>query len=545
MTNPSTTFARRPMDAEDFLDALRRRRAWWLGTLLVALVCAVVGAYLWPETYQSTAVLRVQNPILQPSVLASPLGTTLSDRIAEMATSITSRSMLQSIISTYNLYPSEMKRMPAEDVVELMRRDIQISPVQTINVGTQKGVTAFSIRFSYRDRFLAHKVVAELVSRFTAESLRNRGQGQSLALVFGKSQTDEARAKLDTAERKLADFRTLHQGNLPDQTESALQQMNALQMRFSMLQNSTARATQELLMLKTNLGIDEEKAAAVAVEASRIETAPRAKSDRLLAMEREMTALDAVVAALADQYTAQHPDLRAARQRRERLSQEHDRLALQEAATAASSPVKNARTVASSELQDNIRRYRSQIEAKSVELADLNQESKRINAQLQALDARIQSAPGLEREYGERIRERELAKAEFVDKETRYRKLSDSSEGETARLFESLEQLDAASLPLEPIEPKRPWIVALGSMMGLLVGLTLVGAREWRDPALKNLKDVRSYTGFSVLSSIPEIENDLVVKRRRRIEFLAWAAAVTLSIISMAGAIAYSYATRS
>jgi hypothetical protein len=49
---------------------------------------------------------------------------------------------------------------------------------------------------------------------------------------------------------------------------------------------------------------------------------------------------------------------------------------------------------------------------------------------------------------------------------------------------------------------------------------------------LKNLKDVRAYTRLPVLSSVPLLENALIVRRRRRLVWLAWSAAV------MAGAIA-------
>ena len=38
-----------------------------------------------------------------------------------------------------------------------------------------------------------------------------------------------------------------------------------------------------------------------------------------------------------------------------------------------------------------------------------------------------------------------------------------------------------------------------------------------KDTSLKNLKDVRAYTQMSILGSIPLLENDFVVRRRKRL----------------------------
>ena len=46
---------------------------------------------------------------------------------------------------------------------------------------------------------------------------------------------------------------------------------------------------------------------------------------------------------------------------------------------------------------------------------------------------------------------------------------------------ERLEQLDPPSLPQTPSEPKRPLIIAIGTGIGLILGLCLAGAREVKD----------------------------------------------------------------
>ena len=109
---------------------------------------------------------------------------------------------------------------------------------------------------------------------------------------------------------------------------------------------------------------------------------------------------------------------------------------------------------------------------------------------------------------------------------------------------ETLDMLDPASLPLSPSEPNRAIIIGSGTMAGLMLGLFLAGARELKDTALKNLKDVRTYTQLTILGCIPLLENDLVVRRRRRLTMLAWSTASILGLLVMASSVLYYTQTR-
>jgi hypothetical protein len=62
-----------------------------------------------------------------------------------------------------------------------------------------------------------------------------------------------------------------------------------------------------------------------------------------------------------------------------------------------------------------------------------------------------------------------------------------------------------------------------------------------KDTSLKNLKDVRAYTQMAILGSVPLLENDFVVRRRRRIAWLSWTVACLAAALVMAGSIVYYY----
>jgi hypothetical protein len=109
---------------------------------------------------------------------------------------------------------------------------------------------------------------------------------------------------------------------------------------------------------------------------------------------------------------------------------------------------------------------------------------------------------------------------------------------------ERLEQLDPPSLPQTPVEPKRPLIVGLGTGLGLLIGLCLAGTRELKDATLKNLKDVRACAQLPILATVPLLENYLVVRRRKRLMWLAWSMASLAGAVVMSVSVVFYYATK-
>jgi hypothetical protein len=88
-------------------------------------------------------------------------------------------------------------------------------------------------------------------------------------------------------------------------------------------------------------------------------------------------------------------------------------------------------------------------------------------------------------------------------------------------------------------------LASVGTGVGLLAGIVLAGMKEMKDTSLKNLKDVRAYTNLPVLCSVPLLENALLVRRKRRVFWLAWSRAIILGTIAMSGSMYYYYFGRS
>src|SRR5271170_7396028 len=118
----SSAIARRPLDIQDYIDILRRNKGWIAGPLFAALVVSVVVAFLWPDTYISTATIRVAPPQVPESFVPANTSQDVQGRVNALVQLILNRATLTNIINTHGLYKRKLARMPLDDVIEEMKQ---------------------------------------------------------------------------------------------------------------------------------------------------------------------------------------------------------------------------------------------------------------------------------------------------------------------------------------------------------------------------------------------------------------------------------------
>jgi polysaccharide chain length determinant protein (PEP-CTERM system associated) len=547
---------RRSLDVEDYIDILRRHKAWILGPVFAALVVSVVVAFLWPDTYVSSAVIRVVPPQVPENLVATNVSGDLQGRISSLAQLILNRATLLNIINTQGLYKKELSRKPSDDVIEDMRaHDIKVVPLALSLQQTERGprYPAFEIQFSYNNRFTAQKVVENLVARFLEENTREVSQETVSTTQFLHDQRELAKKKLDAVEEQLSVFRSKNLGHLPDEQQANYSQLNAMQAQMLNLNTAMNRVNQEKLLFENQLRIYHEQLSTLKDPVIQ-EQVLQQKNDKLAEKDREITQLENTLVSERERYKDTHPDVQrlialiaGAKKQRETMAKEEETKKSDPAAATAAAPVRppNPQFVREQrDLEAQIERMQALIQAKDLEMEDYKKQAKDAEVAIRSAQSRLEGIPVGIKEYDELIRERELAKHDYEDLDRRVSTSSMSTALVRNQQGERLEQLDPPSLPQTPSEPKRPLIIAIGTGIGFILGLCLAGAREMKDGALKNLKDVRAYTQLPVLGSIPLLENDLVVRRRRRLAWLAWSTACLVGVVIMSSSVVYYYATK-
>jgi succinoglycan biosynthesis transport protein ExoP len=542
--------SRRPLDLEDYIDIVRRHKAWILGPAFCSLVLAVVVAFLWPDTFVSQAVIRVVPPQVPETYVPTNVNMEMSQRINSMAQTILSRGNLTNIINTFNLYPRDKQRKPMEDVVEEMKKDIRIGNVTSMTA-QNRGVSAFSISFSYENRIVAQKVTADLVARFMSENTRDRTTQSVLTTQFLKDQSESAKKELEGIEDRLAKFRQVNAGRLPDQLQNNQILLNAAEARIANINANISRVGQEKMLLETELRTA--NTALNSLKPAADQVAVQAKNEKLQVNEAQIAQAEQILGNLKEHYKDTYPDVRRMEIQVAGLKKTREKLIKEDQETKkaeADQPVKEVKRYDpdfarnSQNVNAVIERLQAQVKLTEIQTEEYVKEMHNAEQNVKVIRSRIESEPIGEQQYAEVIRDREVAKLKYDELNRKRSQSAIAEDLEKRQQGETLEMLDPASLPQTPTEPKRPMLIAIGTGVGLILGLCFAGAREAKDASLKNLKDVRAYTQLTILGSVPLLENDLVVRRRKRLAWLAWSTACLVGIIIMTGSVFFYYTTR-
>ena len=140
-------------------------------TLVAAAISAiafVLGSFVIPDRYVSTAVLR---PVPFPGggVRTARGEIEYTARLRQLTQDVLSRGSLTELIQRpwLDLYRRQRQRCPLADVVDDMRnRDIRIAPTPSVGFAGPDRLTSFEISFEYPNYLKAQAVVRDLVTKF-------------------------------------------------------------------------------------------------------------------------------------------------------------------------------------------------------------------------------------------------------------------------------------------------------------------------------------------------------------------------------------------
>jgi len=554
------TVSRRPPDVEDYIDMLRRYRSWLIGPMFAGLVVSVVVAFLWPDTYVSSAIMRITPQQIAPNLLPTVLNLQLQQRLQSMQQEILSRNTLAEMIQrpSLDLYRKERQRYPLEDIIQDMRlRAIKIQAVEVAAGGQGRVASAFTISFAYPDRFKAQAVVRELVTKFIEVNATVQRNSLQTTSNFLSDELKQAKDKMDGFEQRISQFKRENMGKLPEQFQLNVTQLNNFQMQVGNANDTLGRLQQEKLQLETQMSNYNNQMAyyqSISEEQYTVGgNGPGAvHSNKLDQLNQRIMDAKSQIASMLEMYTDANPQVKRLKANLASLEKQYadeEKADLERQAVAAQNVtapqvqrrVNPANFKMVKDLEASIALLKVQIQGVNMNMDEQLKKIQSLNAVISQYQARIDASPQLEQQYASLVRDYSLAKSTYEDMTRRHEASETAKDMEEHKAGENLEVLDPASDPQAPTEPNRLQMAAIGSGLGLVLGVVLAGAKEMKNTSLKNLKDVRAYTNLPVLSSIPLLENALLVRRKRRLLWLAWSSAIIIGSIAMSGAAYYYY----
>jgi succinoglycan biosynthesis transport protein ExoP len=486
----------------------RVRSVWnrrkWLGVIVFVLPLAAAVAVIMalPDLYQSTALVLVERQQVPEAFVRSIVTSELEIRIHTISQEILSRSRLEALITRMGLYPDLRDAPSKEEAVNRLRRDIRLE-LRGADTGRAGATTSFALSYRGADPQTVALVTNTLASFYIEENLKARERQASGTAEFLRVQLQDAKKRLDEQETRMGELQRRYRGELPQQLQSNLAGLEAVNAQLRMNNDSQIRLAERRDQLAAQLA------------AARAESGDETDEMRLARLKRELTTLRI-------KYTDLWPDII-------RIKDEIDRLEKQIAEPKPKTAVK-APVVPTPQ----VLRAQEALQSVETELKLAKADEQRLKQASAAYQARLDNAPAREQAYLDATRDYQSTKELYYSLTKRYEEVQLSESMEQRQKGEQFRILDSAAPSSAPAAPRRSKLLVASLALSLVLGAGAMVVAEVLDTSFHSTGDLRAYTTVPVLVSIPRIITEADA-RRSRWRFRLAAAGVVVGLVLVAG----------
>src|ERR1700693_169221 len=502
-----------PIDFGEIKGMVRRRRWQFLALFFCGWLLVWGASWLMPSTYRSGTLILVEQPSVPEKYVESNIDSDIQHQLDSITQQILSRTRLLRIIDSLGLYAEERKHTGPDELVEKMRKDIEIE----LTHSDEGKISSFNIYYASRDPKMAQQATSELANLFITENLEERQKRSENTTSFLEDQLVQARAKLAAQEARLRVFKDQHLGELPTQTQSNLQILTGLQSQLQANQDSLNRAKQQNTYLESLIN----QYRAMGTGSKPGEAAPLGLTD----IDKQLDQLKAQLADLTSHYTDKHPDVRKTKEQISRMEATRARIVADMNSRPSSSSSDPAPVASLDPKTAPMLDMESQLKANRLEIASREAEIKDEQGKINQYQARLNMAPVMEQQYADITRDYDQSKTDYEALLAKKNQSEMSTDLEKTQQGERFRMLDPPNLPARPYKPNRLMLCGAGLAVGLVLGGGFAFGKEKLGGKIYSEREIKKLVPFVVIAEIPPIESLEEQSSRRRSIWIAGAAA--------------------
>ena len=209
------------LDPLYYYQILKKRKFYGLipFVCIFAIGCAIV--MLLPPTYQSEGKILVESQQIPVDLVRPTVTATASERIATIQQRVMTRDNLLKIVDKYQMFADQRDKLSRTDLLDLMRANTVVKPVEIDAQGQQNLTVAITVGFTDQRPDVATKVANELITLFLSEDARNRTNRATETTKFLAQEVNKLQAELASLDEKLIESRRqapVMEGALPQLT---------------------------------------------------------------------------------------------------------------------------------------------------------------------------------------------------------------------------------------------------------------------------------------------------------------------------------------
>jgi len=489
-----------------YLDLFLRRKTFIITLLLLSLPVGL-GFYLKsPKVYKASSLLSYQRQKINPNSMSPDVSSRISDIVSTLTQIITSRTNLETIILNLSLYSEARKNLPMEDVIEIMRKKVEITPMR-------RGDT-FTIAFSGSNSDEVAKVANELAAKFIEENLKYREERATETSDYTRDELQMAKQGMDQKENAMRDFKLKYYYEMPDQTANNVARLIALQEQYQNMQGNIQELERTLVLIQEQMN-NRKQIIESAISANFDPGANGRGAEIAVSNVQRLAQMESILEQLLLKYTEKHPEVKRTKKLIVKLKKELSLEIDADSPTSIPQPERGTGDSQEMSVDANILQLETQRENVEFSLANVRLERDQLKKQIMQYEKWVSSAPtreaewsSLTREYGQlKVHYDRLVSQDLAAKSMLY--LEKKQKGSQFKIE------DPARNPGKPIRPKFFPIIGAAALLSLGVSCGLTFLFDLFDTTFRDEELVASHLGLPLISTIPYIDTGKEVKRRK------------------------------
>ena len=519
------------IDLRDIQTKLQRRKK---PALIIGSTVAAIGlllALFLPPTYSSWSTILIEQQEIPQDMVRSTVTSYADQRIQSITQRTMTYSNLTAIIKKFDLYSDERAAQPLEKIIRLMQENIKtkVNTAEVVDPRSGRPTLAtisFTIAYQNPSPLTAQLVANELTSLFLNENLKTRKEMSNLTVEFLAQSAEDERKKTEDLEQKISTFKHEHARELPEYTQlniSSLERteteyrdargrLDALQERHIYLTGELARLGASRIMaagdingltpeeklqylfnqslqlkaqygddhpdvIRVNRAIDELLAQGVSIQ------------DKSFATEmtrRKLSERNQLIA----KYSASHPDV---------VKIDTALQALKKIEPKSNSGARNnANNPDYIQLAAQLQSVDASIESAKTQLAQLTEK-------ITGLQKSLSESPTVEQDYRALLRDLETATRNYKEFDAKQTQAKLANALEQEQKGEKFTLIEPPLAPVDPIKPNRTLVAVAGLMLGLAAAIGVTFLMEFFDTSVRGPRSLSQITGSAPFAVVPYI----------------------------------------
>jgi len=475
----------RQLSVEEYLALLLRRRWLLITTAILGGAAGFLLSVVIPAQYTSHTMVLVEEPVVPEAYVKPVVTEDVNQRLASMQGQILSRTRLQDLVKKFNPYKEDIGRVPEEVMIERLKKSIKVAPLNPMPGTLSHELPGFTVDVTLGEPRLAQQVCTEITSMFTNQNIQQRRQVAEDTTQFLAKQLEDAKAKLDEQDARVAAFKSRHMGALPDDERTNLTLLASMNSQLEAVTQGLNQARQEKTFLESMLN----------QQLAQLKSTSDGQGSQSL--EQQLIAMKNQLVELQRSYTDKHPRVIQLKHAIGQLEKQIEaRPPKDQSALGEQKPT--IPVIETPEIQHD----RAQLHQQELNISQKLKQQEDLQREIRVLQGKIESSPGVQQEFQALTRDYQTALNFYNDLLKRRNESQMATTLEDQQKSEKFRMLDPPNLPERPSFPNRQLFSLGGVCAGLALGIGMIHLSEARDRSIRTKRDIEIHLGVPALAVI-------------------------------------------